>query len=98
MGGICSGIEVAITRTIRNRLTVDPVRGFESHPLRHVGAKSAPLRFKAVPFGTALKLRSAPLLLLSNSNPLRWASSWFWVQDDRLYLFFNTSFSYMLYV
>ena len=35
MGGICSGIEVAITRTIRNRLTVDPVRGFESHPLRH---------------------------------------------------------------
>ena len=38
MGGICSGIEVAITRTIRNRLTVDPVRGFESHPLRHVGA------------------------------------------------------------
>ena len=34
MGGICSGIEVAITRTIRNRLTVDPVRGFESHPLR----------------------------------------------------------------
>ena len=23
-------------------------------------------------------MRSAPLLLLSNSNPLRWASSWFW--------------------
>ena len=31
---ISSGIEVVITRTIRNRLTVDPVRGFESHPLR----------------------------------------------------------------
>ena len=56
---------------------------------RHVGAKSAPLRFKAVPFGAALKLRSAPLLLLSNSNPLRWASSWLLVHDDRLHLFYQ---------
>lgn len=54
---------------------------------RHVGAKSAPLRFKAVPFGAALKLRSAPLLLLSNSNPLRWVAVWFLVQTWRRYLF-----------
>ena len=40
-------------------------------------------------FGAALKLRSAPLLLLSNLNPLRWASSWFLVHDDRLYLFYQ---------
>ena len=52
--------------------------GFDSRQPHHVGAKSAPLRFKAVPFGAALKLRFSPLLLLSNSNPLRWASSWFW--------------------
>ena len=54
---------------------------------RHVGVKSAPLRLKAVPFGAAFKLHSAPLLLLSNSNPLRWASSWLLVHDDRLHLF-----------
>ena len=59
------------------------------HAAHIVGAKSAPLRFKAVPFGAALKLRSAPLLLLSNSNPLRWASSWLLVHDDRLHLFIN---------
>ena len=34
-----------------------------------------------------MKLCSAPLLLLSNSNPLRWASSWLLVHDDRLHLF-----------
>ena len=56
----------------------------------HVGAKSAPLRFKAVPFGAALKLRSAPLLLLSNSNPLRWASSWFWRMMIVCIFFINT--------
>ena len=63
--------------------------GFDPHYPYHVGAKSAPLRFKAVPFGAALKLRSAPLLLLSNSNPLRWASSWFLVHDDSLHLFYQ---------
>ena len=55
----------------------------------YVGARSAPLRSKAVPFGAALKLRSAPLLLLSNSNPLRWASSWLLVHDDRLHLYYQ---------
>ena len=42
-----------------------------------------------VGFGAALKLRSAPLLLLSNSNPLRWASSWFLVRDDSLHLLYQ---------
>ncbi len=87
---ICSGIEVVITALTRNQVYQQWYRGFESHPLRHVGAKSAPLRFKAAPFGAALKLRSAPLLLLSNSNPLRWASSWFLVRDDSLHLFLST--------
>ena len=64
-------------------------RRFESGHAHHVGAKSAPLRFKAVPFGAALKLRFSPLLLLSNSNPLRWASSWFLVRDDGLHLFYQ---------
>ena len=32
---IRSGIEEVITRTTRNRLTGETVRGFESHPLRH---------------------------------------------------------------
>lgn len=79
MGGICSGIEVAITRTIRNRLTVDPVRGFESHPLRHVGASCislAPTFFKS-------QSTLIALLLLSKSNPLRWASIWFWAQSRK---------------
>ena len=65
------------------------VGGFDSRLAHHVGAKSAPLRFKAVPYGAALKLRSAPLLLLSNSNPLRWASSRLLVHDDCLHLFYQ---------
>ena len=63
--------------------------GFESHYPYHVGAKSAPLRFKAVPLGAALKLRSASLLLLSDPNPLRRAWSWLLVHDDCLHLFYQ---------
>ena len=53
----------------------------ERNPLHSVSRRSL--------LGAALKLRSAPLLLLSNSNPLRWASSWFWVRDDGLHLFYQ---------
>lgn len=48
-------------------------RGFESHPLRHVGASVislAPTFFKSQ---SALIL----LLLLSKPDPLRWAPVWF---------------------
>ena len=54
----------------------------ERNPLHSVSRRSL--------LGAALKLRSAPLLLLSNSNPLRWASSWFLVRDDSLHLFLST--------
>ena len=50
----------------RNRLTVNPVRGFESHRLRHVGANVisfAPTYFISQ---SALIL----LLILYKSNPL----------------------------
>ena len=67
MGGICSGIEVAITRTIRNRLTVDPVRGFESHPLRHVGASCISLA------PTFSKVRARSLRCSSFPNRTRFA-------------------------
>ena len=67
MGGICSGIEVAITRTIRNRLTVDPVRGFESHPLRHVGASYISLA------PTFSKVRARSLRCSSFPNRTRFA-------------------------
>ena len=67
MGGICSGIEVAITRTIRNRLTVDPVRGFESHPLRHVGASCISLA------PTFSKVRARSLRRSSFPNRTRFA-------------------------
>ena len=62
---IWRAIEVVITRTTRNRLIgVEPVRGFESHALRHVGASSVSL---APIFYASQKKRSAltPLLLLS---------------------------------
>ena len=53
--------------------------GFESPTSHHVGAKSAPLRFKAVPFGAALKLRSAPLLLLPQLEPAALGFELVWV-------------------
>ena len=40
---IWSGIEEVITRTTRNRLTGETVRGFESHPLRQFVASYASL-------------------------------------------------------
>ena len=47
----------------------------ERNPLRSVSRRTLS--------GSALKLRSAPLLLLSKSNPLRWASIWFGCGADR---------------
>ena len=62
---ICSGIEVVITRTTRNRLIGDePVRGFESHPLRQSGLR----RVFAAAFFT---LRIPPCAGTSRSLPLR---------------------------
>lgn len=42
---IWSGIEEVITRTTRNRLTGETVRGFESHPLRHYNSNPNAPRF-----------------------------------------------------
>ena len=53
--------------------------GFKSHFRHHVGAKSALLRRLFVPMAKR-RHPPAPLLLLSKSNPLRWASIWYWVQ------------------
>ena len=54
----------------------------ERNPLHSVSRRSL--------LGAALKLRSAPLLLLSNSNPLRWASSWLWCVMTVCIFFINT--------
>ena len=74
---------------LRRSFSLTRGKTFGSPRIGQVGAKSAPLRFKAVPFRAALKLCSATLLLLSNSNPLRWASSWLLAHNDRLHLFYQ---------
>ena len=51
-------------------------RGFKSRRSDHVGAKSALLRH----FFAKNSIRSAPLLLLSRSDPLHWAPIRSWVQ------------------
>jgi len=55
---------------------MDEGRGIYSVAMFHVGASSMSLA------PTFFKSQSAlmPLLLLSKSNPLRWALIWFWVQ------------------
>ena len=65
-------------RRWRHRVGSSPTTGTKSerNPLHSVLRRSL--------FRAALKLCSAPLLLLSNSNLLRWASSWFWWHDDHL--------------
>ena len=75
---------MVITRTTRNRLIgVEPVRGFESHALRHVGASSVSL---APIFYASQKKRSAltPLLLLSKPKPK--ASVWAAERNHRAFL------------
>ena len=57
-----------------------PVQEFESLHLRHVGASFVSLAPTYFISQSAL----TPLLLLSKSNPLRWASIWVWVQTRKL--------------
>ena len=61
-----------------------PVQEFESLHLRHVGASFVSLAPTFFISQSAL----TPLLLLSKSNPLRWASIWVWVQTWKLRLLY----------
>ena len=68
-----AGLRFGFGRSLERKSILPTYYTSERNPLHSVSRRSLS--------GTALKLRCAPLLLLSNSNPLRWASSWLGVHD-----------------
>ena len=67
------------------RQSRDPARPQARSPVRVTTSEQSPLRSKS---GSSFRVAGffvyAPLLLLSKSNPLRWASIWFFVLSSKL--------------
>ena len=67
------------------RQSRDPARPQARNPVRVTTSEQSPLRSKS---GSSFRVAGffvyAPLLLLSKSNPLRWASIWFFVLSSKL--------------